>query len=519
MLRTAVAFTVVLTFYGCDKDFETIGSDIIGAPGFSADLYDEAVISFTNNDLGPVQTNNLPVNLLGVYTHSFYGLQTADILTQVNLSIPDPDFGDQPVLDSVVLRIPYFYTTLEPEEGETDETIKYDLDSIYGSDPIKLSIIESNFFLNEFDPETGFEESQKYYSNIREVIEGNLGLPIYENESFIPSDQDYEIYGENDKGEDDTLTLPPQIRIKLPVEYFQSRIIDKGGSSELSSESSFKDYFRGLYIDTEPINGSGNLMILELEQADAGIYLYYTSLEKDTGDLDDDGDTEEKVRKPDSYKLNFGPDVVNGFVQEVPALNDENIYLKGGEGSMAIIELFDGPDADGNGISDELEFLRMQDWLINEANLIFYVNQQLLGESNEPEHIYLYDLNNNRMLVDYTLDSQGVPNGMESKTNLAHLNPLEKDEDGDGLFYKVRITEHIQNLINKDSTNVKLGLVVSQNINIISNAAVLSSGITEVEMVPTGSVVSPEATILYGPKAQNEEKQLRLKIYYSEPKE
>jgi hypothetical protein len=36
---------------------------------------------------------------------------------------------------------------------------------------------------------------------------------------------------------------------------------------------------------------------------------------------------------------------------------DESLYLKGGEGSMAILELF-GPDADNNGV-DELETIRI----------------------------------------------------------------------------------------------------------------------------------------------------------------
>jgi hypothetical protein len=38
-------------------------------------------------------------------------------------------------------------------------------------------------------------------------------------------------------------------------------------------------------------------------------------------------------------------------------LGDESLYLKGGEGSMAILELF-GPDADNNGVADELETIR-----------------------------------------------------------------------------------------------------------------------------------------------------------------
>ena len=50
---------------------------------------------------------------------------------------------------------------------------------------------------------------------------------------------------------------------------------------------------------------------------------------------------------------------------------DEKIYLKGTEGSIGIIDLFNSEDLDGNNISDELDAFKSQrdNWLINEANL------------------------------------------------------------------------------------------------------------------------------------------------------
>ena len=39
-----------------------------------------------------------------------------------------------------------------------------------------------------------------------------------------------------------------------------------------------------------------------------------------------------------------------------------------------------------------------------------------------------------------------------------------------GIKYKVRLTNHIMNLISKDSTNVRLGLVVTESIGLASNS-------------------------------------------------
>src|SRR5699024_1554081 len=89
-------------------------------------------------------------------------------------------------------------------------------------------------------------------------------------------------------------------------------------------------------------------------------------------------------------------DTVNG---------EANLYLKGGQGFMTVVELFSGPDSDGDGVSDELEDLREKNWLINEANLTFVVNETMVPASQkEPERIYVYNLKNNNVLADYNLD-------------------------------------------------------------------------------------------------------------------
>ncbi|MCB0464526.1 MAG: DUF4270 family protein, partial [Aequorivita sp.] len=70
---------------------------------------------------------------------------------------------------------------------------------------------------------------------------------------------------------------------------------------------------------------------------------------------------------------------------------EENLYLRGGDGIISVVELF-GKDNDNNGVADELQVLRDKKWIINEANLIFYVNQDLMvGDGTEPERIMIYD--------------------------------------------------------------------------------------------------------------------------------
>lgn len=514
MLKLTTVVAVVFSFIACEDDFETIGSSVVGEPGFNADLYDDAEIEAKTYLPGPVQTNNLPLNLLGIYQDPLFGTHKANILSSLVLTNPDPSFGEGPVLDSVVLSVPYF-----SREVATDDGSRFELDSIYGNAPIKLSVIESRFYLNNFDPDADFQKTQKYYSNMAPRIESNLTTNVlYENESFEPSADPSVDYTVGTDGERDTITVPPAMRLHLDTNFFQSKIIDKAGSTELLNQNNFRDYFRGIYFNVEQVNNSGNMMLLNMQAERAGITLYYRTMVVDENDEDDDDDREELIEVNRSYKLNFGSSV-NTFEQDTPQFNDdENLFLKGGEGSMAVIDLFSGPDADGDGVSDELEHLRENEWLINEANLIFHVNRSYMNGLNEPERVYLYDLNNYVMLADYILDSQGQMNSMTSTSNEGHLAPLERDDNGDGVSYKVRMTRHIDNILNKDSTNVRLGLVVSQNVNLVTNSSVLPREDAEVNVVPSAAVITPEATVLHGPNAENEDKRLKLNIYYTEPK-
>src|SRR5690606_23919712 len=403
------------------------------------------------------------------------------------------------IIDSVVRTLPYYSTRLENTEAGDPV---YRLDSVYGGSPFKLSVSRSGFFLNDFDPDANFETRQRYYSDQQEVIENNLvGSPIYVNESFMPSNREVSYRERNEVGEYDTVSVSPRMRVKLPVAFFQQNIIDKGGSTELSSNNNFKNFIRGLYFKAEAINQDGSMLLVDFLNSNAGIMIYYTNT------FEEDG---EETQEQNSYNLRFGENTVNILSQEFPAnisqeiasSNDkpgaENLFLKGGAGSMAIIELFKD--------EAELEEIRSKNWLINEANLTFYVNQERIpGGETEPTRVFLYNLNNNTILSDYGSDPTA---GTEDPNNsvLTHLPALVRGEDGKGTYYKLRITEHIRRVLNGDIDNVRLGLVVTQNVNTISNSAVRPVTEDGISRVPVGSVITPEGTVLHGNLSPNEDK-------------
>ncbi|TBW29863.1 DUF4270 domain-containing protein [Gramella sp. KN1008] len=503
LLQITTVLVVVFAFVGCDEDYTDIGGEIINNPT-NVELR-EVDVNASSKKINSIQTNNLFNYFLGVNKNPVYGESTASIVTQVNLGRNDPDFGDNTQLDSVVLRIPYFSS--EAESAGNDENVEYVLDSVFGEGSFKLSVYETSYFLNDLDPNAGFEERQKYYSDQQPEIEENIvGEALYVDDSFEPSSSSFETYEVADSGASDTITNAPALYIKLPVSYFQRKIIDKEGSDELLNNNNFKNYFRSLFIKAEDNGTEGSQILFNLSNSDAKITLYYSY------EIDDEGET---VQRRGSLDLNFsGGNRFNTYSGEFPQeileaietpAEADNLYLMGQEGSMAIIDIFPDPTV--------LEELRQNDWLVNEANLIFYVNQDEMGDAIEPERLYLYDLENNSILADYQNDASFNESNPELSRTIFSA-PLERGEDERGVFYKIRITQHVASILSEDSENVKLGLVVTGNINDAGSSAV--RGIEDLERVPRATTQSPYGTILYGDEAADEEKRLKLRIYYTD---
>ena len=137
--------------------------------------------------------------------------------------------------------------------------------------------------------------------------------------------------------------------------------------------------------------------------------------------------------------------------------------------------------------------------------------------------IYLYDLENNVPILDYTFD--GTENNSNPKLDkLIHGGIIEREEvePKKGTQYKIRLTRYLMSLLADEdaSKNVKLGLVVTESIAAITNAR-LQTPITDnndIKFSPLASVMNPLGTVLYGSSLSvPENKRLKLKIYYTKP--
>ena len=442
----------------------------------------------------------------------------ADVLERSNGTDPlDPDTDDDGILDNVDTD------TINPNEGAT----VYDVDSLIGNKDasFKIKVQELDYYLSTYDPSNNFETFLKYYSD-NNIIENFKGKVLYDGEVEINTNE-VVIYKEDDPETDDVdestqvkERLTPRLRIPIDIDYMQSKIIDMEDNIDLVNQDNFSLYFKGLFLGaydfSEPL-----MLILDYSQAAINIVYEYDEYNKNDTPDDTSDDTIDRNEK--TFKLNLTGNQINIFkddpyssqIQDALSSSSEDlkrVYLKGGEGIMMEIDLF----KDNNG-NDVLEQIKSNGWLINEANLTMYVDKETIDISGgiiEPSRLYLYDIESKAPVIDYFIDQS---QGQKPKDQKAvHGGIIEIDEDRKGIKYKIRISEHVKNIIRNDSLSKKLGLVVSSDITNAINTDLKNNN--ELEYIPISTVVNPLGTVLYGPNPEpaNNDKRFRLELFYTE---
>lgn len=536
---------LILLFASCDKEVNDIGANVLGNDHYGLNKYAVQNLVAYNKSTGDVQTSNIQLAQFGIYDDPVFGKVTASVGTQLLLAAPSSDlnFTVPPTIVSVFLNVPYLASPKNTADASPKD---YNLESIYGSDSnkIKLSVFRSNNTIGDVGDNKRVNEPQRYYSNI-DFDSFKIGARLNngdssENDEFIfkNSENIEKIYTyttatsttpSEEKVEDKYLA--PGLRVKLDNSFGDVVFLAK---SKLANNTDFKQYYKGLFFKVEEssLSTSGRLALMDFRKGTVKIiYSESGSTIKKELILNMSGAVVNSLKNIDN------PVYISALVNANPITGDENLYLKGGKGSVAIIDVFgkDLNDADGltpiskivdgnvvlgNGIADELDIIRKDKWLINEANLVFNVDQSKMTSPNQPLRISIYNVNTKNELIDFTIDGSADKN-IFSSVNENSLTKITK--------YKIRITNFIKNLILNGGEDIKLGVHVSQNILNVGFGT--TSTLPEYDdllwnikglnyqnsfFFPNGSIISPLGTVLYGTNRTDSNK-LKLEIWYSKP--
>ncbi|MEN8125770.1 MAG: DUF4270 domain-containing protein [Bacteroidota bacterium] len=522
---------VLLLFLGitaCERDIENIGVDLIDNGKFKVgDTLFEIIAYNINIDSSRVDNNNSsPGYLMGVNHNTNFGHLKSSVASQLRLPDIGVNFGDNAIIDLVVLDIPYYATKdtvqyakdpitgeeLVDDEGNKIITPSYSLDSIYGNTDIEfeIKISELETFLNVLDPEDP-TKNKAYFSDKEYQISNELYLG-----DFKPNRNDTVLYVErrhldgnsstiNDIDTIKTENANPSMKFFLNKEFFKTRFIDNQDSPYFDSSDLFFQYFKGMFIESNGFDGS----LINFPALNSKMTIYYTNEETKSEGEDEDlnynginGEENVLVNSKHEMSFNFGgirtgkyirnysgSKVDDTFLNPDRMINGEpRLYVQGAAGSESIIKLF---------TLESLQDLRGKGWLINEANLTLYIDQSS-QVGKVPQQLFLYNYDERTILRDLQRTGFEVFGGY-----------LEYDEDGNPKSYKFRITQYISSIIDADDPNEPSTLSLKTfNATDTPDFAVLDSVVKDYSYIPKG-------VVLHGNSTSDIDKRLKLEIFYS----
>jgi len=516
-----IVFILLFGIISCEKDFEDIAINLVNNNKFSVgDTTIEIIAYNINVEKNRVDNNDFnrqPLSLLGVSNDTDFGHLKATLISQLSLPAFGVNFGDNAIIDLVVLDIPYLIKDtivileITEEKDTIYESIKA-LDSIYGNKNIEYNITVNELgtflnVLNPFDPTKGKE----YYSDkdyrLKDLIYSDNFKPNV-NDTVLYVDRDF-LYP-SDTMNIDTIKatdLSPSIKLILDSNFFKTRFVDHDDSSDFDSNDNFRRYFRGMYIDANGIDGS--LMNLDVSRAKTTIY-YTNEFIQDEGedeDLNFNGVNGEegvvvKIKqsmdfplvgvKTNQYTRDYTSAAINNVLIAPDDVNgEEKLYIQGTAGSEAVLDI----------ISQEVLIdLRSNGWLINDAILTFYID----GEQDEvPQQLLLYNYEDNSIISDMNTFSLFGPDIFGGKLEYKTVLNEEVPEK-----YTFRITKYISELLDESNPKEPSKFALRNYVNTDIQITILDTVVKPYNWIPKG-------VVLHGNKSSNTDKRIRLELFYS----
>lgn len=515
-----LVFTLILfSVIACEKDFENIGVNIVDNNLFNTSIDTFEVIAYTSNversevigdNVASGTIDGLPVFNIGILKVPNFGTLKASFISQVQRPFNGLDFGLNPVIDTVILDIPYFATRTVNND---DNTPNFELDSIFGNRDIEytLKVHRLKTFLNTLDPSDP-TQNKRYFSD-----EDYEKLEELHLSNFKPNKNDTVLYVTRSLFEGTQATdtikkddLSPSIKLALNKQLIKNIFIDNITEADDASSDAFLNYFRGLLIEPVQTSADGG-SIMQLAINDATISIYYTFdllTDETTADLNGDGDTDDlqvPVKTKGTLSLlmsgirtaTYERDPANLFENPNVIDGEANLFVQGAAGSMAIIDLSKELD------EANLAMIRSKGWLINGAILDVYVDNDM--NSSElytlPARLYMYKIDDNTIIEDVI--TEGQVNGIGGF--------LSRTEDGTPEKYQFLMTDYISNILKAESDNPSP----------LSKLAIKMHHITDNPLSLVDTIVrdfswDPKGVALKGNLFENGNERVKLIIYYTE---
>ncbi len=326
-------FLVLILAAGC-QDNDDLGFSLT-TPGerFHYRVDTLTTISAFTYSQDSVTSDKRSSALIGCLNDPLFGRSTASLFAQIRLTSNDVEFGEEAQIDSLVLLLKYqsFY-------GDT-------------TTPQRIRVFEMTDDLY-FD--------STYYSNLKTEGFYDPINPIADF-TYLPQPQKDSVL----------IRLSDETGLKILT----------ADTSHLSGNTSFLEFFKGLYLQAQPMDETGSIIYYDLAGGKSRVTLYYHNSEQDSLKY------ELTINSNSTWVNLFDHDYSGAGVE--PYINDtmsshNRIYLQAMSGLRGYLKI---------NLSDQMTSLINSGIAINKAELILTTDDSDPGIFSPPKSLRVFNAN------------------------------------------------------------------------------------------------------------------------------
>ncbi len=230
--------SILIIFSGGCKDEEELDLLLLPSKDQLKTLFsDTSTIQSLTQLEDSLRTDELSLQLIGSDNDPVFGKSTASVYAQVNLE-GTPSFGILPVADSLILILAY---------------------GGYYGDTSGLQSINVYRLSEDMHVDSTYYSTKTLLHDPGYIGSLNNFAPLPTTDVAVGTD-----------------TISPHIRIALSLELADS-ILALNGKNELSSNSEWLSYFKGLFLEAVPINNRGAISYFNFFNSKLTLYFHDTA--------------------------------------------------------------------------------------------------------------------------------------------------------------------------------------------------------------------------------------------------
>lgn len=545
----AIVGLMLLGLTSCEQEDRFVGSNVVGdgAAQFHKAYLDLVATTIATDTLRADRTV-LQNASIGVYDEPLLGKTKSYLYSQVRLGTTNPEFGNNAVVDSVVLTIPVFtqtkdtlskeyfhfntnYTISNSEDGDCNvtDTIRqyktrylFNIDSIYGNKSATMNLQVHRIMegLKTID--------SARYSNQSVQIGELFGSKQINSKAYKTFTSQFRNVGTETDSTIIAQDASAVINMKLDgmKSFVQNNIVNQEGSPNLGDQVSFiNNVLQGIRIGVQDENG----FILTINPSFLKLVAYISEDNESFVDENNNGvhDPEEscgavmtkaRVNKSldfvigSNLQMNSGNQYYNVVQSRIEnSLGSVNYnqpntavnYVEGMGGARVKISL------DPQQIEAIRDSVRNNNWVISEAHFKVYPHTATQGNLPLPEYLYAFNLSKNKLIADYGDIDDVNSDNIQVFPYLQISRPYDEEKK----YYLLRVTEYFKNIVEKNAEIDDLAIEMGTYLG-FSNADYFY---TPKNAFYSNRVFNPYRLAIVGsnPTADLMDKKLQLEIYYN----